>query len=153
MTSFIIGSQNPVELQAVRQGAAALLGEITVTSIDVPSDVRAQPIGDDEMIAGATNRANAALRTHSTATFGVGLEGGVTDRAQSLFASAWCAVAHHDGRVGLAHTGQFMLSPTRPRPVLRVCGDDGLDSLCKRRLVCSKALNLTPQTPQSPARC
>jgi inosine/xanthosine triphosphatase len=111
MISFIVGSQNPVKIQAVREGATALLGEITVTSIDVPSGVRAQPIGDDEMIAGATNRANAALHTHGTAMFGVGLEGGVTDRAEGLFASAWCALVHRDGRVGLASTGHFMLPP------------------------------------------
>ena len=108
---FIVGSTNPVKVQAVRDGATTMLGEITVLSVDVPSGVSAQPIGDDEMIAGAINRANAALRTDGAATFGVGLEGGVVDRAEGLFASAWCVVVHTDGRTGLASTGHFQLPP------------------------------------------
>jgi inosine/xanthosine triphosphatase len=102
---------NPVKIQAVRDGATPLLGEIDVMSVDVPSGVPAQPVGDDEMIAGAINRAKAALQTNTAATFGVGLEGGVNQRNEELFASAWCAVVHADGRTGLASTGQFMLPP------------------------------------------
>ena len=111
MTVFVVGSTNPVKVQAVLDGATTMLGETTVTSVDVPSGVSAQPIGDDEMIAGAINRAKAALQTNGAATFGVGLEGGVVDRVEGLFASAWCAIVHADGRMGLASTGHFQLPP------------------------------------------
>ena len=106
---IVVGSANPVKIQAVREGAQRLLGAVDVTHVDVPTGVAAQPFSDDEMIAGAMNRARAALQNSSHATFSVGLEGGVVDRAEGLFASAWCVVLHQDGRVGLASTGHFQL--------------------------------------------
>ena len=49
---LIVGSENPIKLQAVRAGAAILLGNIEVCGTRVESGVRAQPFGDEEMIAG-----------------------------------------------------------------------------------------------------
>lgn len=108
---IVVGSTNPVKIQAVREGAQRLLGEVDVAGLSVPTGVAAQPFSDDEMIAGAMNRARAALQNSPVATYSVGLEGGVVDRAEGLFASAWCVVLHQDGRVGLASTGHFQLPP------------------------------------------
>ena len=106
---FVVGSLNPIKLQAVREGVTALFGDAVVSAVAVASGVSAQPIGDEEMIAGATERARAALTAHTSASYGVGLEGGVVELREGMFASAWCAVAGRNGAVGVASTGQFQL--------------------------------------------
>jgi inosine/xanthosine triphosphatase len=113
MFHFIVGSTNPVKIQAVRDGAALMFGadQVMANGIEVPSGVSAQPIGEKEMIAGAQNRAVAALQAISQADFGVGLEGGVVERAEGMFACAWCVAVNQAGLVGLASTGQFQLPP------------------------------------------
>ena len=106
---FVVGSTNPVKIEAVRAGAGLLLPGVEVLAANVDSGVSAQPIGDEEMIAGATQRAQAALAANHGAQYGVGLEGGVVELRAGMFATAWCVVAHRDGRAGLASTGHFQL--------------------------------------------
>ncbi len=111
---FAVGSTNPVKVQAVRDGAGLLLAEllgIEVIAARLDSGVSAQPVGDEEMIAGALQRAQAALGVHPQADYGVGLEGGVVELREDMFATAWCVVAHRDGRQGSASTGNFLLPP------------------------------------------
>ena len=110
-TIFAVGSQNPVKLQAVRLGAATLFDEIEVIGVSVASGVSEQPFGDEEMIAGAAQRAAAALDQCATAQYGVGLEGGVLELREGMFACAWCAITSRDGAVGVASTGNFQLPP------------------------------------------
>ncbi len=110
-TLLAVGSRNPAKLHAVRDGAIPMLGDINVIGVEVNSGVRAQPFGDEEMIAGAAQRARAALAATSNATYGVGLEGGCTELKEGLFASAWCVVVNRAGQVGSASTGHFQLPP------------------------------------------
>lgn len=108
---FAVGSLNPIKLQAVQEGAAMLLGEVEVRAVAVASGVRAQPLGDEEMIAGAATRAQAALNACANAGYGVGLEGGVLDLREGMFACAWCVVIDRNSVVGFASTGRFQLPP------------------------------------------
>ena len=109
-TLFAVGSLNPIKLQAVRTGAEQLFSDVEVTAFSVPSGVGAQPFGDEEMIAGADQRARCALQA-ANAAFGVGLEGGVLELREGMFACAWCVVVRQDGATGLASTGRFLLPP------------------------------------------
>ena len=106
-----VGSMNPVKVHAVRDGTLPLLGDVTVFGVNVESGVSAQPFGDEEMIAGATQRAQAALNVYSDAAYGVGLEGGCSELSEGLFASAWCVVVDRVSNTGLASTGHFQLPP------------------------------------------
>ncbi len=113
-----VGSQNPVKLEAARIGAAQALSrpDLTDNVFDVigtlvESGVRAQPIGDDECITGAAQRAIAALEAVPGAEFGIGLEGGVVAVRGGLFACAWCVVVDGWGKTGMASTGRFQLPP------------------------------------------
>ena len=112
---FVVGSTNPVKLQAVREGAATFFANVEVVSMSVPSGVSAPPFGDEESIAGATTLARAGLGRQSGASpaadFGVGLEGGVVELREGLFACAWCTVVDRAGELGLACTGRFLLPP------------------------------------------
>ena len=115
---FAVGSLNPVKLEAVRAGVGLLYEGAKVSAVAVPSGVSAQPVGDEEMISGAAQRARAVLQALPEVDYGVGLEGGVLELREGMFACAWCAVAHRTGDIGLASTGRFQL-PQRVAELVR----------------------------------
>ena len=65
-TTLVVGSKNPIKLNAARLGFARIYRNLSLDSddidiicngIDVPSNVPDQPIGDEETKKGAINRA------------------------------------------------------------------------------------------------
>lgn len=111
-----VGSQNPVKRRAAVEAIQATLrpDEVAVTVVDVASGVAAQPIGDDETLRGARNRAEAAWRAAPTAHLSVGIEGGITERDGALEAFAWVVVlgsvpGTDSARRGESRTATFAL--------------------------------------------
>ncbi|XVH30623.1 inosine/xanthosine triphosphatase [Haloferacaceae archaeon DSL9] len=97
-----VGSGNPVKRRAVEQALGEEVdGEASpaVAAVPVESGVPEQPVGHDETLAGATNRARRVV--DAGYDLGVGLEGGVAtfDGAEGLFLVMW-AVATDGDRVG-----------------------------------------------------
>lgn len=88
-----VGSQNPVKLTATDRAFAARGIEATVEAVAVDSGVGDQPVGDDESIRGATNR---AVRARGDRDLGVGLEGGVADGPDGLYLIMWAAATDGD---------------------------------------------------------
>ena len=76
---IIVGSQNPVKLEAVSVAFASFFQEVCfeVQPVSVPSGVSTQPLSDAETLTGATNRAKAARELEGDADFWVGIEGGL----------------------------------------------------------------------------
>jgi inosine/xanthosine triphosphatase len=73
-----VGSKNVAKVQAVLAAARHYWGEAAqVVGREVPSGVRAQPLGHEETQAGALARARGALQLEPGAALGLGLEGGV----------------------------------------------------------------------------
>ena len=106
----MVGSRNPVKIADGRE----------VAGVDVASGVAAQPVGDEETIRGAVNRARAALAAGpGKAELGVGLEGGVVEIGGALSCCAWCAIVDRAGRIGLASTGRCELPPRVAELILR----------------------------------
>lgn len=105
-----VGSRNPAKVMAVEMVARRVWPEVILTPLSVPSGVSAMPMSDAECLAGARNRAQAALAA-GDAELGVGLEGGVTAEAAGLMLVGWVVVRHRDGREGLASTGRLPLPP------------------------------------------
>ena len=103
---FGIGSRNPVKVAAVRAGLAPFYPDALVEAVEAASGVAAQPVGDTETQQGAVNRARAVLVQLPEAWCGAGLEGGVAELGGVMYAFAWCAILHRDGRLGLASTGR-----------------------------------------------
>ena len=56
----IVGSKNPVKLNATRNVLERIYSNIEVSSVDVDSEVPDQPFGLDQTIKGAINRAKNA---------------------------------------------------------------------------------------------
>ena len=71
-----VGTLSPPKLEAVRAAFAAFAPDVEVAGIDVDSGVAEQPVGYDEIIRGARNRASLAAAS-SNCDFGVGIEDGL----------------------------------------------------------------------------
>jgi inosine/xanthosine triphosphatase len=93
-----VGSLNAAKLTAVRQGVAAYWPDAEVVGHDVPSGVRPQPLGHEETIIGALNRARAALAAQLDAALGVGLECGVLELHDWTVMVSYVAVVDSQGR-------------------------------------------------------
>ena len=96
----IVGSTNPVKVAAVRAVFTRAELSAQIDGLAVPSGVSDQPVGDEETILGATQRARAVL-AETDADLGVGIEGGVVEENGHLRTCAWAAVVARDGRVGV----------------------------------------------------
>jgi len=114
---IIVGSTNPVKVDAVREVFQNIYGECEVVEVKVESGVDEQPRSDEETIRGARNRAQAAIAAPQAmhaggqANFGVGIEGGVYEQGGVLMECAWCVVRHRDDREGIGGGLRFELPP------------------------------------------
>lgn len=113
MKRVIVASENPVKIAAVREACGRMFpdGAHEITGVAVASGVSHQPMGDEETRRGAVFRAAAAAAAAPAADFWVGIEGGVTDAAEGMSASAWVAVRSAGGRTGMARSASFFLPP------------------------------------------
>ncbi|MGW0232343.1 DUF84 family protein [Actinopolymorpha singaporensis] len=112
----VIASGNPVKRRATLEAVKVALGEDEVDSVtvDVASGVAHQPVGDEETLRGARNRAEAARQERPNANLWVGVEGGVVERDGALDCMAWIVVLGRrepDGPVvrGESRTATFTL--------------------------------------------
>jgi inosine/xanthosine triphosphatase len=118
-----VGSGNPVKLAAVRAVLGSMAPDAECRAVTVASGVPDQPVGDDETIRGALERARAA-QAATGADIGVGLEGGVVELpGGGLRTCAWAAVVTADGRTGIGGS----LAMPLPAAVARLVRDEGLE--------------------------
>ncbi len=107
----IVGSTNPVKIEAAHLGFAAAFpgASVHAEGAAAESGVSAQPMGHDETRAGARNRALAVRRDYAK-HYAVGIEGGLSVLSDGpLWAFAWVMVISPDGRQGEASSGGFIL--------------------------------------------
>ena len=114
-----VGSTNPCKVASVRAAFARSFPEreIEVHGCSVPSGVSDQPMGSEETLRGARNRAAAAAAAVAC-DFSVGLEGGLElTAAGALSCFAWMAVRSTGDAWGTSRTGSFDLPPPIARLV------------------------------------
>lgn len=115
MKRVVVGSVNPVKLEAVRLAFEGMFPEeqFDVQGVVVPSGVPDQPGSSAETLKGANNRALACESAEPLADYWVGIEGGVDHfepAGKDLFTFAWVVILDRE-RLGKARTGGFMLPP------------------------------------------
>ncbi len=112
MITIVIASHNPVKREAVRAGFARMFPDqdFTVQAVSAPSGVPDQPTTDAETLAGACNRSAAVRELAPQADYWVGIEGGIEDQGEVMWAFAWVAVRSRTG-LGRARTGILALPP------------------------------------------
>ena len=111
MIKVLVASQNPVKINAAKEGLAALLNEEPeMKGVSVESGVSDQPMSDQETFRGAVNRVKNAKVQFPGYDFYIGVEGGVENSASGLMAFAWIVI-NSDEKYGQARTAGFFLPP------------------------------------------
>lgn len=106
---FAVGSKNPIKVHCVAEAVAEFWPEARAVGVSTDSLVSAQPMSDSEMYRGALNRAQQALDQIAESSYGVGLEGGVLDTEDGMWAYAWVVIVNRSGNIGSGQTGRFKL--------------------------------------------
>jgi inosine/xanthosine triphosphatase len=109
---IIVGSKNPVKVGCTREAFSQAFGNVgLVEGVDALSNIPAQPRSEEETLLGAKNRATHAKSLVPEADYWVGIEGGVDEDPQGMYAFAWIYVLHRSGKSSQSKTGTFYLPP------------------------------------------
>lgn len=111
MKKIVVASKNPVKIAAALGGFKRMFPseEFEIEGAGAESGVSDQPMSNDETYKGALNRAQNAQNMQPDADYWVGLEGGIEDTNDDMFAFAWMVILGRDGRLGKGKTGVFFL--------------------------------------------
>lgn len=111
-----VGSKNEPKIAAVRAAIGAYAPEVDVCGMDVPSGVPEQPVGFEEIVLGARNRANAAFAV-GECDLAVGIEDGLVALPPGAASAAGdavnigCAAVSDGRRVSLGFSSAFAYPP------------------------------------------
>jgi inosine/xanthosine triphosphatase len=117
-----VGTTNPAKISAVQLALEPmkLEGTLQVESVSCTSGVSPQPIGIEETMRGAQNRARAALDAAKDADYGIGLEGGIEKVGDQWFECGWICIVHREsGKVSYGSTARVLLAPQLVEPMLK----------------------------------
>ena len=103
-----IGTQNTAKVKAVQNICNTQLENAEYMIFDVPSRVSEQPIGDEETLQGAKNRAEQASK-EKRVDLSFGLEGGVKELDGKLYICNWGVLQTKNGQQYIAGGAQIPL--------------------------------------------
>lgn len=115
MKKVIVGSQNPVKIEVVRQAFEQVFPEDQFEFIGhkAKSGVSDQPKSDEETLSGAFNRIKDCKNTFPEADFWVASESGIIDVVEHMFETSHIVIESHDGAIGRARAASFEI----PKPI------------------------------------
>ncbi|UTB34127.1 MAG: inosine/xanthosine triphosphatase [Methanobacterium sp. ERen5] len=90
---MVVGSKNPVKVNATRNVLKRIYNDVTVSSLNVDSEIPDQPFGMDQTVNGAVNRAKNAFSNEFDLS--VGIESGLIEVHHTLTGYIdiqWCAI-------------------------------------------------------------
>lgn len=111
-----VGSRNGPKIAAVSEAFAAYVPGVEVRGVEVASGVSAQPIGFEEIVRGARNRATAA-REAADCDLGVGIEDGLVAlplgaaATETQHLNVGCAAITDGERFSLGFSSAFAYPP------------------------------------------
>jgi inosine/xanthosine triphosphatase len=112
MLRVLVGSENPVKIEATKEAFSKFFENVEVIGIKVKSKVSAQPI-NSETFEGAKNRALELKKINEKrnlkAKFFVGIEGGIVNIYSKWFALGVMCIIDDKGRVGYGTSPLFEL--------------------------------------------
>lgn len=108
----LVGSKNPVKIQAVEEAFSKFFPGVEVQSFSVPSGVPDQPKGN-QILEGCRNRALELKKINDEqeleADFFVGMEAGIIEMAPRWFNFSGACILDRDGREGYGTSPFFEL--------------------------------------------
>ena len=127
MYTIKVGSGNPVKIEAVKEVFAGypFLYPRTILPCDVSSEIVEQPMGFQEIVSGAKNRAVAAYNyLDVSCNYGVGIESGLIEVSNPKSFLDVCACSIFDGeKFYLGFSEAFQIPPK----VVKLIREKGLD--------------------------
>jgi inosine/xanthosine triphosphatase len=113
MIKVVVASTNPVKINTAQIGFSQMFPELQFDfgGVSVLSGVADQPMGVEETLNGARNRAENASKEKPEADYWVGIEGGIVDLLHDMESFAWIVVKSKTGKFGNGRTGSFFLPP------------------------------------------
>jgi len=111
-----VGSKNEPKIAAVRAAIAAYVSDVDVRGMEVPSGVSEQPVGFEEIVLGARNRASAAFAVGGC-DLAVGIEDGLVALPPGAASDVGdtvnigCAAVSDGRRVSLGFSSAFAYPP------------------------------------------
>jgi inosine/xanthosine triphosphatase len=118
-----VGSRNGPKIAAVSDAFAAYVPGVEVRGVEVASGVSAQPIGFEEIVSGARNRARAACES-ADCDLGVGIEDGLVAlplgaaSAGTQHLNIGCAAITDGERFSLGFSSAFAYPPEVSLPAV-----------------------------------
>jgi len=112
MKKIILASKNPVKIQATQRAFQRMFPreKFKIQSVSVVSEVRSQPLSNEETLQGAQNRVKNARHQFAEADYWVGIEGGIEVLNGACSSFAW-VVVRSPSLTGKSRTGTFFLPP------------------------------------------
>jgi inosine/xanthosine triphosphatase len=104
-----VGTTNRLKLEAVRQGFEKSVSNAEIVGHPIASGIADQPMGLEETLKGATNRAEGALKADKNADLGVGLEAGLIRVEDHLVDIGCVCILERSGIRGYALSQGFFI--------------------------------------------
>lgn len=121
MVRVLVGSENPVKIEATREAFLKYFDNVEVVGIKVGSGVSDQPV-NTETFEGAKNRALELKKINEEkglgANFFVGIEGGIIQLYERWFAFGAVCIIDERGRTGYGTSSFFELPESIVRELL-----------------------------------
>ncbi|ACB40774.1 inosine/xanthosine triphosphatase [Pyrobaculum neutrophilum] len=114
-----VASRNPNKVRAVEEAYRLFGIPARVSSVDKPPSLPPQPVGLEAVVAGAVERAKAALAAAGEAEHGVGIEAGALEAGGRHLDVTVAAVADRGGLVTLGFGPAFQIPDVFLGDVLR----------------------------------
>jgi len=109
---ILVGSKNPVKIDAVREAFSSYFDSLDVSGREVDSKVSAQPI-NSETFTGAKNRADGlfilAKKENLPIDYFVGIEGGILEEHGQWFALGCICIKNNKGETSFGTSALFPL--------------------------------------------
>ncbi len=122
MVKILVGSKNPVKIEAVKEAFLKYFDVVEVTGIHANSKVAAQPVGD-ETFAGAKNRAVELMQINNSknlqADYFIGIEGGIAKFFNQWFALGLMCIINKEGKTGFGASPLFELPKSITEELLK----------------------------------
>lgn len=109
---ILVGSKNPVKINAVKDALSLYYDNIEVSGFDVNSEVSVQPIGEETFL-GAKNRAlklfNLNIENNLSANLFIGIEGGIINLFEKWFSFGCMCIIDENKNCGFGLSPLFEL--------------------------------------------
>lgn len=104
-----VGSRNPVKVRGVERAFKIFYPDVCVVAVPVKPGVPAQPIGFNQILEGARNRAQEALKACKNVDLGVGVEAGMYEVGGLWFDVQATAIYDDEGYASYGFSPAFQI--------------------------------------------